>query len=54
MATTPVTITLRASDWENIAIDLGYLAEHCDSIGYTNSADEARRYRDIIYSALED
>lgn len=54
MATTPITITLRANEWSNIALGLSYLADHCDSIGYINSAAEARRYMAMITKRIEE
>jgi hypothetical protein len=54
MTKTPITITLRADEWDEIALSLNFLAETCDEIAFVTSAARARKFSKIISNRVEE
>lgn len=47
-STTPVSITLRANEWEDIESLLHFAGRECERIGFITSTYDAHRLADII------
>lgn len=53
MSKTPIAITLRADEWEEIALSLEFIARTCGDIAFTTTPARAKRYADRINKRIE-
>lgn len=53
MSKTPITITLRADEWQEIAASLEFIARTCGEIAFTTTPARAKRYADRITKRVE-
>jgi hypothetical protein len=54
MSKTPITITLRADEWEEIAMSLEFLADTCDQIAFVTSAAHSRKFAKAINKRIQE
>lgn len=54
MSKTPIRITMRADEWQEIVLSLRFLADTCDEIAFVTSASRARKFANEISKRVEE